>query len=281
MPWSSWTTMSPRAQVGERAQRAAAADARGRAAAGRGGGEKAVLGEDREPQRRRDEAVAQARLRRSVSPRSCGARLPSLEPAGAQAREVVGGALALAAPRPGRRRCGSPSARASRAPASASRERARGAAGGLGAELDRRVAGDRVQAHARALGERGLDLARAGRRGGARRRRGRPRRRPASGRQRRPDLLVAATRPAASAGRGRAARGSARPAAARRCRGAPRPGRRDLRQLAVLGASSAAGAISTASASPSERCVNVENQRSDSISMSNRSTRTARSSVAG
>ena len=38
-------------------------------------------------------------------------------------------------------------------------------------------------------------------------------------------------------------------------------------------ASSAAGAISTASVSPSERCVNVENQRSDSISSSNRSTR--------
>ncbi len=46
-------------------------------------------------------------------------------------------------------------------------------------------------------------------------------------------------------------------------------------------ASSAAGAISTSSTSPSERCVNVENQRSDSISTSNMSTRTARSSVAG
>ena len=47
------------------------------------------------------------------------------------------------------------------------------------------------------------------------------------------------------------------------------------------GASSAAGATSTLSASPSERWVNVENQRSDSISSSKRSTRTARSSVAG
>ena len=46
-------------------------------------------------------------------------------------------------------------------------------------------------------------------------------------------------------------------------------------------ASSAAGAISMLSASPSERYVNVENQRSDSISSSNRSTRIARSSVAG
>ena len=46
-------------------------------------------------------------------------------------------------------------------------------------------------------------------------------------------------------------------------------------------ASSAAGAISTSVVSPSERWVNVENQRSDSISMSKRSTRTARSSVAG
>ena len=46
-------------------------------------------------------------------------------------------------------------------------------------------------------------------------------------------------------------------------------------------ASSAAGAISTSSTSPSERWVKVENQRSDSISTSNMSTRTARSSVAG
>jgi hypothetical protein len=46
-------------------------------------------------------------------------------------------------------------------------------------------------------------------------------------------------------------------------------------------ASSAAGAISTLSVSPRLRWVNVENQRSDSISMSKRSTRIARSSVAG
>ena len=47
------------------------------------------------------------------------------------------------------------------------------------------------------------------------------------------------------------------------------------------GPSSAAGAISIAVASPSERCVKVENQRSDSISSPNSSTRAARSSVAG
>jgi len=42
-----------------------------------------------------------------------------------------------------------------------------------------------------------------------------------------------------------------------------------------------AGAISTDSASASDRCVKVENQRSDSISSPNSSIRTARSSVAG
>ena len=47
------------------------------------------------------------------------------------------------------------------------------------------------------------------------------------------------------------------------------------------GASSAAGEISTQSVSPRLRWVKVENQRSASISMSNRSTRTARSSVGG
>ena len=47
------------------------------------------------------------------------------------------------------------------------------------------------------------------------------------------------------------------------------------------GASSAAGAISTSSASPRLRWVKVLNQRSESISTSKRSTRTARSSVAG
>ena len=46
-------------------------------------------------------------------------------------------------------------------------------------------------------------------------------------------------------------------------------------------ASSAAGEISTRAASPSERWVKVENQRSDSISSPNSSSRTARSSVAG
>ena len=47
------------------------------------------------------------------------------------------------------------------------------------------------------------------------------------------------------------------------------------------GPSSAAGAISTRCASASDRCVKVENQRSDSTSSPNSSTRTARSSVAG
>ena len=47
------------------------------------------------------------------------------------------------------------------------------------------------------------------------------------------------------------------------------------------GPSSAAGAISTRSASSSERCVKVEKYVRRSTSMSNSSQRTARSSVAG
>ena len=46
-------------------------------------------------------------------------------------------------------------------------------------------------------------------------------------------------------------------------------------------ASSAAGSSSIRSASPSERWVKVENQRIDSISSPNSSSRAARSSVAG
>ena len=55
--------MSPRAQVGEGAQRAAAAPAGGRSAGARGAAaEQAVLGDHGESEARRDEAVAQARL---------------------------------------------------------------------------------------------------------------------------------------------------------------------------------------------------------------------------
>ena len=57
--------------------------------------------------------------------------------------------------------------------------------------------------------------------------------------------------------------------------------RGDLGQLAVLGGELGRGRDLDESVSPRERWVKVENQRSDSISMSNRSTRTARSSVAG
>ena len=57
--------------------------------------------------------------------------------------------------------------------------------------------------------------------------------------------------------------------------------RGDLRQLAVLGGELGRGRDLDAVGLAQARCVNVENQRSDSISMSNRSTRTARSSVAG
>ena len=58
--------------------------------------------------------------------------------------------------------------------------------------------------------------------------------------------------------------------------------RGDLGRLAVLGGQLGRRARSRPRrVSPSERWVKVENQRSDSISMSKRSTRTARSSVAG
>ena len=53
------------------------------------------------------------------------------------------------------------------------------------------------------------------------------------------------------------------------------------RELAVLGIELGGGRDLDRSASPSERCVKVENQRSDSISSPNSSTRTALSSVDG
>ena len=58
-------------------------------------------------------------------------------------------------------------------------------------------------------------------------------------------------------------------------------GRRQLGELAVLGVELRGGSDLHASASPSERWVKVENQRSDSTSSPNSSARTARSSVAG
>ena len=58
--------------------------------------------------------------------------------------------------------------------------------------------------------------------------------------------------------------------------------RGDLGELAVLGRELGGGRdLDRLERRPSERWVNVENQRSDSTSMSNRSTRTAWSSVAG
>ena len=70
---------------------------------------------------------------------------------------------------------------------------------------------------------------------------------------------------------------------ARRCRaGRPRSrARRSRRARDAPRKARPRAPISTISASPSERWVNVENHRSDSISSPNRSTRTARSSVAG
>ena len=100
--------------------------------------EQAVLGDDRELQAGGDEAVAQ----RGVG-EAAGRRLRRvvvvLQPARLQPREVVGGALALAAARPRDDRAVAASARASRARGSASLQRAGGEVGGLGAELERLV----------------------------------------------------------------------------------------------------------------------------------------------
>ena len=91
-----------RAQVGERAQRAAARCRAGALLALAAAADQPVLGDDRELELRRDEAVAQTRL--DEAQRRLGASAPHWR---LEAAEVVGGALARAPVRPRRRRCGS------------------------------------------------------------------------------------------------------------------------------------------------------------------------------
>ena len=136
------------AQVGERAQQPAPAPRRALDAPA--AVDQPVLGDRRELQRRGDEAVAQVGLGED-EPAGVGG-----VPAGPQALQVVGGALALAALRPGDDR------RVARARELLELrlglvERARGELGGLGAELDRLRAGDRGQPQRLARLERGDD----------------------------------------------------------------------------------------------------------------------------
>ena len=137
MPWSSWTTMSP---VLRSAKERSAPRPLGSLAA-----EQPVLGDDGEAQAGGDEAVSQVGLgevelglRRAVA----------VDPARPQAREVVGGALAVAPSRP----------RDDRLVVGADEllelrlgllQRARGEVGGLRAELDGLVLRDRAEADAR------------------------------------------------------------------------------------------------------------------------------------
>ena len=124
-----------------------------------------MLGDHRELQAGGDEAVAQRRPGRSAaSPRRvCGALPVSSSQRRLQAREVVGGALALAAARPG------DDGAVARAHELLELglgllQRARAEVGGLGAELERLVRGQRREPDARARVERarrsasGLDV---------------------------------------------------------------------------------------------------------------------------
>ena len=288
------------AQLGERAQRSpahpAAVGGASRAAGplGAAAAQQAVLGEHRELQGRRDEALAQRPRRK---PQRGLEHLvadvhPLAQPRGFQAPKVVGRALALAAP--GKRhhrpvagahellelRLGLP-------------QRARRGVRRLGAQLDLLVAGQRRQPDPRPLAERVRGCARGSRTGGGRPRPRTRRRRRSSGRSaparappRRPPRarprppIRSSSAPKRSTGRSSAMSG-------RLDGSSPSPAPKEPLAAAISAssrcsaASSAAGAISTSSTSPSDRCVNVENQRSDSISTSNMSTRTARSSVAG
>ena len=143
------------AEVGEGAQRAPSAAGRLRAL-GAPAAEEAVLGDDREAQAGGDEPVAEAGLGEAeLRLRGAGA----VDPRRAQAREVVGGALAVApaGPRDDRLVVGADELLELRL---GLLERPRREVGGLGAELDRLVAGDRAQADPRALVERGLDRVR-------------------------------------------------------------------------------------------------------------------------
>ncbi len=294
-PWSSCTTMSPvRSSVNERsaprrtpprAPRPAPERSRRVGTLGAAAAQQAVLGEDRELQLRRDEALAQRRrgeAQRGLEHLAAGVDVLA-EPRRFHAPEVVGGALALAAA----------GERDDRAVAGAHEllelglglgQRARGGVGGLRAQLQRLIAGDRRQPDPRARGERGFDLVRAhiqvvGVRVGER------------GADVAPvvcerglQLLLGGDE---QLGVGVEQVEQRAEALDRQQLGDVRALRTALRPAAISAssrcssASSAAGAISTSETSPSERWVNVENQRSDSISTSNMSTRTARSSVAG
>src|SRR3954470_17241963 len=143
-------------QVGERPQRAAPPAGRARAL-GALAPEQAVLGDHREAQAGGDEAVSEVRLR-EVELRP--GRAVAVDPVRAQAREVVGGALAVALARP----------RDDRLVVGADEllelglgllEASRGEVGSLSAELDRLVLRDRAQADARASVERFGDRVRA------------------------------------------------------------------------------------------------------------------------
>ena len=134
-------------QVGERAQQPAspARRPRGRPAAV----DQPVLGDRGQPEARSDEAVAQARLLEDEP-------LLGPVPARLDAREVVGGALAPAAVRPGdeRRVAGADELLELRLGLA---EAAGGELGGLGAELERLRAGDRGEAERPAGAELGED----------------------------------------------------------------------------------------------------------------------------
>ena len=113
-------------------------------------------------------------------------------------------------------------------------QRARGGVGALGAELVRLVAGDARQPQRRALGRASRPGGPGGRRGGGRPGRGSSPSRPPRGRAARAAAPPRPRRPPARPpARGRAARGSGRPAARRRRRGARRP-----RVAAAISASS-------------------------------------------
>ena len=138
-----------RAQVRERGDHRRAGPRAG-STLGPPAAEEAVLGHDRDLHRRRQEPLAEAG-RREGQPRLVRGGL-AVEERGAHARQVVGGALGLAAPGPGN---DGPVSRADQLlqlglglP-----KRARGGVGALRAELMRLVAGDARQAQRGALVE--------------------------------------------------------------------------------------------------------------------------------
>ena len=118
--------------------------------------EQAVLGDDGQAQARRDEAVAQ-RGDREVELGLGAGHGTVAQPVPPQPREVVGHALALAAPRPGHHR---PVAGADELLelGLGLGERPGREVGGLGPELVRLLCRDRTQPHVRALVQRCLDL---------------------------------------------------------------------------------------------------------------------------